>query len=422
MARFLLTVWPFDNHINPNIALAQTLRERGHDVAFYTGGEAEVLVVGQGYRCFAFQKVDFSLVLRAKSSITSQRSLDWRTAALWRDFTLGTVPAQVQDLKAIFQTWRPDVIVCDVAMWGPILISHETERVPVAVYSHTAYCILHGRNGPVPGIALPPPRTPAAKLVSRAVWTLTSFAASRVRRRASEIRRAYGLSSLSTGPSEFAGTMPLYLVPSTPELDYQRNDLPRSVHYVGSCLWDEPATQPVPDWVRERSADRALILVVEGTSDPILLQVAAQGLADVGDAVVLVAGKGHDLQQLRLGRTAANVRVEPWVPLKTVLPSASVVVCNGNSETVLAALSQGLPMVIVPSMLDQPEMSWRVSESGAGVRLARRQCTPLRLRESVKLVKNDARFRINAAKLGSNLSQRGGVRRAAELLEDLVTS
>jgi zeaxanthin glucosyltransferase len=96
-------------------------------------------------------------------------------------------------------------------------------------------------------------------------------------------------------------------------------------------------------------------------------------------------------------------------------------VCIGNSEIFLASLSQGIPMVIVPSMLDQPEMSWRVSDSGAGVRLSVRRCSPARMREAVTLVMSDPRFRKNAAKLGSQLAQRGGAKRAAELLEGLVT-
>src|SRR5205823_5132393 len=96
--------------------------------------------------------------------------------------------------------------------------------------------------------------------------------------------------------------------------------------------------------------------------------------------VVLLAGKGRDIEQLRLGKFASNIRIEPWVPLSTVLPVASMIVCNGNSEIVLASLSQGLPMVIVPSMVDQEEMSWRVSDSGAGVRLPIRRCSPERLR------------------------------------------
>jgi MGT family glycosyltransferase len=263
-----------------------------------------------------------------------------------------------------------------------------------------------------------------AKFVGHCISKVTTLATSGVRRRASEVRRAYNLPLLSTGVNEFSGTMPLYLVPSTPELDYDRDDLPGSVHYVGSCLWDEPALPPVPDSARGNGTSRGSILVAEGTlfaPDPLLLQVAAKALADCGSEVVLLAGKGRDIEQLRLGKFASNIRIEPWVPLSTVLPAASMVVCNGNSEIVLASLSQGLPMVIVPSMVDQEEMSWRVSDSGAGVRLPIRRCSPERLREAVTLVKSDQRFRKNAESLGFNLAQRGGAKRAAELLEGLLS-
>ena len=40
MARLLFTVWPYPTHLHPFIALAREARLHGHDVAFFTGGDA----------------------------------------------------------------------------------------------------------------------------------------------------------------------------------------------------------------------------------------------------------------------------------------------------------------------------------------------------------------------------------------------
>ena len=58
MARFLFTVWSFRGHINPSMAIAQVLRERGHEVAFSTGGAAQTTITEQGFACFPFKHLN----------------------------------------------------------------------------------------------------------------------------------------------------------------------------------------------------------------------------------------------------------------------------------------------------------------------------------------------------------------------------
>ena len=58
MARFLVTCWPFVGHLYPQISVAFALRERGHDVAFYTHESARSIVEGEGFTLFPFVRVD----------------------------------------------------------------------------------------------------------------------------------------------------------------------------------------------------------------------------------------------------------------------------------------------------------------------------------------------------------------------------
>src|SRR5688572_21064127 len=131
MARFLFTVWPFPGHVHPNVAIAQALRERGHSVAFYTSGSLRASLESENLRCFPFQKVDGNKVDEIVLELDAL-SLQWwkvnRRTALLREWLLGSVDAQVEDLAGVIADWRPDVLVCDPAMWGPLLVVHETHR------------------------------------------------------------------------------------------------------------------------------------------------------------------------------------------------------------------------------------------------------------------------------------------------------
>ena len=425
MARLLFTVWPYPTHLHPFIALARAARARGHDLAFYSGGDGLALLAREGFRCFPFREVDWSQVARTVEDLIAGRRRPSQMRRLWPRFLVETVPAQVRDLGAVLAQWPADALVCDIAMWAPILILHERMGIPVVPFSHVANCILPGPDGPVQGIALPRHRNGIqemyAALASRAVKPVTAL----TRRKANRLRREYGLAPLTGGVNEFTGTLPRYLVPSAPEFDNNRRDLPPSVRYVGACLWDKHQGQAAPAWLEDIPEDRPCVVVDEGalfTFEPRLLRLAARGLGGLPLSVVLLAGHGRDPAKLNLGPLAPNVMLRANAPLSDVLPRARAFVTNGNTESVLAALQAGLPVVVLPSIWDQAEMAWRVHETGAGLRLSPWRATAGGMRRAVERVLHEPAFRGNAAAIGAALARFGGPARAAELIEEVVAS
>ena len=200
------------------------------------------------------------------------------------------------------------------------------------------------------------------------------------------MRVRYGLAPIDVTVTEFAGRMPLYLMPSVPEFDYDRTDLPDSVHYVGPCSWDKPSTEPSAEWIAGLSDDRPVVHVTEATihtHQPLLLKAAAQGLAGEPMQVVMTTGEHRSLDELNLGPPAPNIRIEAYVPHSDLMPKTSVVVCLGGAGTVFAALKAGVPLVVVPTEWDKPENAQRVVEAGAGLRIEPRKLTAARLRAAV---------------------------------------
>jgi MGT family glycosyltransferase len=154
---------------------------------------------------------------------------------------------------------------------------------------------------------------------------------------------------------------------------------------------------------------------------PLLLRAALRGLASLPVRVIATTGKHRDPATLGLGAIPSNARVERFVPHSDLLPRTDVVVTTGGTGTVLAALSAGVPLVVVPTAWDQPENAWRVAEAGAGIRLAPGRCTPEGIRLAVERVLGDHSFRQNAQRLGTDFAGHGGAAQAADLLEDLAS-
>jgi MGT family glycosyltransferase len=423
MSRLLFTVWPYPTHLHPFIALALEARARGHEVAFYTGGGALPVLAREGFRSFPFHAVDWSVVARTVDDLIAGRKRPSQMRRLWPRFLVETVPAQLHDLEALLAEWPADAIVCDIAMWAPILILRERLGIPVVAFSHVAHCILPGPEGPIQGIALPRQPTGWTALYAGLASHAANLVTARTRRRANALRRQSGLQPMGMSVNALTGTLPLYLVPGAPEFDNSRHDLPPSVRYVGPCLWDKHSGQQPPGWLRQVPRNRPAVLVDEGalfTREPRVLQLAARGLAGLPLTVVLMAGEGRDPASFDLGPLASNVILRPHAPLSDVLPLVDVLVTNGNSESVLAALQAGIPAVVMPSIWDQAEMAWRIADTGAGLRVSPLLATPGRLRKAVQRVLDQPSFRNNAVHMGAALARCGGPARAAGFIDDLV--
>lgn len=132
--RILITLWPFTGHLLPQLSIAIALRERGHEVAFYSGEAVRATIEQEGFELFAFDRVD------QERAFTSMRAVDTgdrrarpgggRLLPILRNWLVETIPDQVADLRDVLARWRPDAIATDLSLWGPIVVLWEAERIP----------------------------------------------------------------------------------------------------------------------------------------------------------------------------------------------------------------------------------------------------------------------------------------------------
>ncbi|QEC48334.1 glycosyltransferase [Baekduia soli] len=424
MTRVLFCCWPFEGHVFPQMSMALALRERGHEVAFWTDASQRELVEGQGFELFPFRRVAPAwLRVHGTDRGTAGRRQALQQLRDAREWIIGTIPDQVADLRDVVAAYGPDVVGAEASMWGPTLLP-ETLPVPVALVSPLTGAELPGPDAPVPG-GLAPRGSARAGALRAVAAQVTTLVTRRMRTRIDGYRADQGLGPLGGTVHEALGRLPLYLVLSTPELDYRRTDLPPNVHYVGACLWHPPEPPGTLAALDAIPAGRPWVHVTEGTShfrDHVVLRAAAQGLGGGPYEAILTTGRGRDAATMGLGAPAANVHITDWLSHDVLLPRCRAIVTTGGMGTVMAALRDGVPLVVVPTDWDKPASAARIVAAGAGLRLMPRRCTPERLRDAVEEVLGDPRHLAGAQRAAQQLAAAPGPAGAARLIANLATT
>ncbi len=140
---------------------------------------------------------------------------------------------------------------------------------------------------------------------------------------------------------------------------------------------------------------------------------------DGADCEVLLT-VGHSVDVAHLGPVPANVRVEAYVPQAHVLSRCDAVMCHGGSGTVLAAYSQGLPLVLAPQGTDQFRNAPFYARSGAAIVLQPSDFDAATVRAAVEEILNEARYRQAAQGVRASILRMPSPESCVRGLEELV--
>jgi UDP:flavonoid glycosyltransferase YjiC (YdhE family) len=95
-------------------------------------------------------------------------------------------------------------------------------------------------------------------------------------------------------------------------------------------------------------------------------------------------------------------------------------ITNGGYNGVLAALRNGVPVIVHGAQSDKPEIGARVDWSGAGLRIRQKRVRPSDLVEAVTRVLATQDFSTRARELQRNFAEHDAGTKSAELLERLA--
>jgi UDP:flavonoid glycosyltransferase YjiC (YdhE family) len=301
--RVLVSAVPAIGHIVPLFDLAQSLQAAGHEVRFATNKELHRLVAAAG-----LQPVEAGM---SAAEMRDERLRRWpeterQPASRWatRMWAQIMAPSSLHDLLAIATDWRPHVVVHDEGDYAG----------PVAAAQSDVPWITHAWGSPL---------RPTSELVE-------------LEETASSLWASNGLDVPTS-----AGLYTHALVNPCPR--FLQNDYPGA-----------PVEWPIRPSTLDDEGEllRADAYVGFGT-----VPLFANALAELTAAVrsctersmrVVVTAPSEDLRNELAAIDTHLVEAREFVKLSTLLPSCRIAITHAGAGTVLASLSAGVPLVLVP--------------------------------------------------------------------------
>lgn len=419
MAKILLGSLPASGHFNPLVPIARALKARAHDVCWYTGQSRKNKVEALGVRHVAFQRapdydeseVNDRFPERTKYSGVAQLKFDIKHVFI------DAGVRQLQDVEELSCEWKPDVVLGEPGFVGAAFL-HGKTRVPTVLLNVLPMSLSSRDTAPF-GLALPPKAGALGLLRNGALnWAVPNVLFRDVQTHWNKVRASIGLPKAGW-VLDVGKTLPAYLQPTIPGLEYQRSDLPENVRFIGLLPVDPPADVSRPAWWSEIDGVKPIVHVTQGTianEKPDLFEPAIAGLADENVLVVIATG-GRSPEQLGLREVPKNVRIGSLLPYAELLPKTRVMVTNGGYGSVQLALAAGVPLVVAGGSEDKPEVAARVAHTGAGIDLRTGKPTPAQVRDAVRRLFTEPRWRERAAALKAEFSRYDAVELAVDAIE-----
>ncbi|OJF16278.1 glycosyltransferase [Couchioplanes caeruleus] len=288
------------------------------------------------------------------------------------------------------------------------------------------------RGFPVPHSGLPARMTPWQRLSNEMfkLRTLAMFfhpAMGRVLSEDARIRKELGLSVPS--PMTRVDRAEMVICNSIPELDYPF-DIPDKLKLVGALMPPLPEASTDNEVMRWLAAQRSVVYMGFGTITR-LSTAQAGALVEVArrlDGTHSVLWRLPSEQQHLLadaGPLPANLRIENWLPSQLDVlahPAVKVFFTHGGGNGFHEGVYFGKPLVVRPLWVDCFDQAIRGRDAGVSLTLDHPETVdPDDVLDKLNRVLDDPSFTARAAQLGARQREAGGVRAAADLINQVVT-
>ena len=322
-----------------------------------------------------------------------------------------TLAAYVDEDTRAIEAFAPDVVIGDFRL--SLNVSARLARKPYLNITNAGWSPYAQIKFTVPDIALS--RWLGAPVAQR-LFDLTRALAFSVHAMAlNRLRKRHGLRPLSRDLRETYTDADFVLYADIPEL-FSMRPFPPHHAFLGAVLWSPES--PLPAWWKSLPDDRPMIYVTLGSSgQSSLLSTVVAALA--GMSVTVIAATAARVQ---LDHVPANAFVADYLPGTLAARRANLVICNGGSATCYQALAAGVPILAIPSNLDQFLFMAAVEAVGAGVALRPQSVSLSSVAKAVDVLLRNASYQRSAERLRTAIEALRPASVLAKTLRSAVSS
>lgn len=416
MTHFGLICPALTGHLNPMLPIGQELKRRGHRVTMIGILDAEAKTLAAGLEFVAYGTEEYSKgstaeALNHLSKLSGLAAIRY-TITLLKDWT----NVLLRDAPQVIKNAGVDALLIDQASLGESI--GDFLDIPfITIYS--ALVLNQDENVPHPVSNWKYNPAWWAKLRNRATWSFYQILGKPINKVVAEYRRQWNL-PLYSDPND-AYSLLAQISQQPAELEFPRENLPKCFHFTGPYHYSgtrEPVSFP---W--EQLTGKPLIYASMGTIQNRLVEVFYQiAAACEGLDAQLVISLGGSATPESLPNLAGNPLVVEYAPQLEILQKATLTITHAGMNTTLECLSNAVPMVAIPIANDQPGVAARIAWAGAGVAITLKRLTVPRLRTAISQVLTQPSYKQNALRLQKAIKRAGGVTRAADIIEQAVST
>lgn len=429
--KILITTFGSLGDINPYIALALGLKERGHSPAIATSEFYRELVDRSG---IDFRPArpnvspdDRQLIERVFHSINGPE-------ILIREYLLPQLRESYQDLMEA--AGGADLLITHpITFAGPIVAKKtgipwvSTILAPLSLFSAYdppvfppfPYLKVLNRFGPRVG----KPLMKLARFVTRN-WSEPVI----------RLRAEVGLppgGNLENPLFEGQHSPELVLGLFSSLLTKPAPDWPRSTRVTGFLFHDEGAGQLVERSGENSDSSEALERFLNSGPPPVVFTLGSSAVMAARDfyrisaeaaemlgtrAVLLVGGDPRNIP----AALPDDIAVFKHIPYSKIFPRAAAVVHQGGIGTTAQAMRAGKPMLVVPFAFDQPDNAYRVTRLGVAATVYRRGYSARRAANELKNLLSNPACLTKAEEVGKIIRAENGRENACDAIEKMLGS
>lgn len=394
MSKYAFFCLPASGHLNPTLAVARELVARGEEVIYVLpeSFRATVEATGasfRGYELLALEHLSSTLQPQNDPVTNFIQSL-----VLWSRQIL-------PQIMSWLEIDPPDYIMCEnLCLWARIVI--RSLHIP-AICFYPSY-IIHEQPS-MNGLYL--------QFETRLHQSFRMVGAE-----LQAVCNEYGVQMRE--PHElFTAVEPLNVA------FFPRFFQPGGEHFDDRFVFVGPSIAPwrqTIDFPLHHLDQRPLLSISLGTSfndQADFFKLCITALKDLPWQIVLSYGSRVD--RTAFGSLPENVLAAPSVPQLEILKRATIFITHGGMNSVMESLYYGVPMVVVPQMLEQTVSANRVQECGLGVALAPEQISKSHLYDAVIHVAQDSVYQNNMQEAQRKTRDAGGFARAVDAIMQFKT-
>ena len=417
MTHFGLICPASTGHLNTMLPLGKELQQRGHRVTLFGILDAESKTLAAGLEFRAVGESDFPRGAMAESlaklgKLSDREALKYTIQAL-----SNAANVLLRDAPKAIKEAEVEAILVDQASSEGGTVAEFLDIPFISICS----AVVLNREESVPPYFTTWEYNPAwwGRLRNRLGYRILNRLGKPITEVIHRYRQEWKLPIQSSPNERYSQLAQISQQPA--ELEFPREELPQWFHFTGP--YHSPVGREVPGFPYEKLTEQSLIYAsmgsVLGSKQEIFRCIAE---ACNGLDAQLVISLGGSAKPESLPELAGSPLVVEYAPQLELLQKASLTITHAGMNTTLECLTNGVPMVAIPIANDQPGIAARIAWAGCGEAIPVKSVNVAKLRTAIQKVLTEDSYKKNALRLQETIKRAGGASRAADIIEQVVST